>query len=116
MKIGRNEPCPCGSGKKYKKCCLAKDEAIHLTAQPAMETPGAEAELDHESWEETEASQSFDLGKPPVEVEAHDGLELDEWEEDNYSEEEIPESGEVKYPRPDEKLPELTPEQEKIIK
>ncbi len=23
-KIGRNEPCPCGSGKKYKKCCLAK--------------------------------------------------------------------------------------------
>jgi hypothetical protein len=26
-KVGRNEPCPCGSGKKYKKCCLAKDEA-----------------------------------------------------------------------------------------
>lgn len=24
MKIGRNEPCPCGSGKKYKKCCLGK--------------------------------------------------------------------------------------------
>ena len=23
MKIGRNDPCPCGSGKKYKKCCLA---------------------------------------------------------------------------------------------
>jgi hypothetical protein len=21
-KIGRNEPCPCGSGKKYKKCCI----------------------------------------------------------------------------------------------
>ena len=20
-KIGRNEPCPCGSGKKYKRCC-----------------------------------------------------------------------------------------------
>jgi hypothetical protein len=25
MKIGRNEPCPCGSGKKYKKCCLPKE-------------------------------------------------------------------------------------------
>ena len=25
-KIGRNEPCPCGSGKKYKKCCLAQLE------------------------------------------------------------------------------------------
>lgn len=24
--IGRNAPCPCGGGKKYKKCCLAKDE------------------------------------------------------------------------------------------
>jgi len=25
-KIGRNEPCPCGSGKKFKKCCLGKDQ------------------------------------------------------------------------------------------
>lgn len=24
--IGRNEPCPCGSGKKYKKCCLLKED------------------------------------------------------------------------------------------
>jgi hypothetical protein len=23
VKIGRNDPCPCGSGKKYKKCCLS---------------------------------------------------------------------------------------------
>jgi hypothetical protein len=23
-KIGRNEPCPCGSGKKYKKCCMER--------------------------------------------------------------------------------------------
>ena len=25
MKVGRNDPCPCGSGLKYKKCCLGKD-------------------------------------------------------------------------------------------
>ena len=25
QKIGRNDPCPCGSGKKYKQCCLSKD-------------------------------------------------------------------------------------------
>ena len=25
-KAGRNDPCPCGSGKKYKNCCLRKDE------------------------------------------------------------------------------------------
>ncbi|HIZ71748.1 MAG TPA: SEC-C domain-containing protein [Candidatus Atopostipes pullistercoris] len=24
-KIGRNDPCPCGSGKKYKKCCMKKN-------------------------------------------------------------------------------------------
>ncbi len=26
-KVGRNAPCPCGSGKKYKKCCLPKESA-----------------------------------------------------------------------------------------
>ena len=26
-KIGRNDPCPCGSGKKYKKCCMMRDQA-----------------------------------------------------------------------------------------
>ncbi|MEJ7595051.1 MAG: DUF1186 domain-containing protein [Planctomycetaceae bacterium] len=25
-KVGRNDPCPCGSGRKYKKCCLKADE------------------------------------------------------------------------------------------
>ncbi|MFZ6656235.1 tetratricopeptide repeat protein [Undibacterium sp. TJN19] len=28
-KISRNDPCPCGSGKKYKQCCMTKDEAAH---------------------------------------------------------------------------------------
>jgi SEC-C motif/Protein of unknown function (DUF2384) len=28
-KIGRNDPCPCGSGKKYKRCCLAQESAAH---------------------------------------------------------------------------------------
>jgi uncharacterized protein YecA (UPF0149 family) len=26
-KIGRNQACPCGSGKKYKHCCLGKSQA-----------------------------------------------------------------------------------------
>lgn len=25
-RAGRNDPCPCGSGKKYKKCCLLKEK------------------------------------------------------------------------------------------
>jgi len=28
MKIGRNDPCPCGSRVKYKKCCAGKQEAV----------------------------------------------------------------------------------------
>lgn len=28
-KVGRNEPCPCGSGKKYKKCCGARNSTLH---------------------------------------------------------------------------------------
>jgi hypothetical protein len=28
--IGRNDPCPCGSGKKYKKCCQLKDETANF--------------------------------------------------------------------------------------
>jgi tetratricopeptide (TPR) repeat protein len=30
---GRNDPCPCGSGKKYKRCCLDKDEAAAAAAR-----------------------------------------------------------------------------------
>ncbi len=26
-KIGRNEKCPCGSGKKYKQCCMRRDQS-----------------------------------------------------------------------------------------
>jgi len=42
-KIGRNEPCPCGSGKKYKHCCMAKAPAepqvlLPVTKGPAIPT------------------------------------------------------------------------------
>jgi hypothetical protein len=30
-KIGRNQPCPCGSGKKYKKCCMHDKKASNST-------------------------------------------------------------------------------------
>ena len=31
-KAGPNDPCPCGSGKKYKKCCMQKDKATEMEA------------------------------------------------------------------------------------
>jgi len=36
-KIGRNQPCPCGSGKKYKKCCLSAGEAHAAAPSPVHE-------------------------------------------------------------------------------
>jgi uncharacterized protein YecA (UPF0149 family) len=36
MIAGRNDPCPCGSGKKYKKCCLEKDQKERQQAYKAM--------------------------------------------------------------------------------
>ena len=41
-RIGRNDPCPCGSGKKYKHCCLAADEqraAMRRSQAPAADSP-----------------------------------------------------------------------------
>lgn len=40
-KTGRNEPCPCGSGKKYKKCCLEKDQAAASRKREASNTAPA---------------------------------------------------------------------------
>jgi hypothetical protein len=50
-KIGRNDPCPCGSGKKYKHCCLRKDRTRRTVAQAnsaRMEPDGgSETQLAH---------------------------------------------------------------------
>lgn len=34
MKISRNDPCPCGSGIKYKKCCLQEELEAMATEAP----------------------------------------------------------------------------------
>jgi SEC-C motif len=36
-KIGRNDPCHCGSGQKYKRCCQEKDETAERTARAEAE-------------------------------------------------------------------------------
>jgi hypothetical protein len=38
MKIGRNEPCPCGSGKKYKHCCLGRQQEIPVPAPQVLDS------------------------------------------------------------------------------
>ena len=34
-KIGRNQPCPCGSGAKYKRCCWSKDRLSEKPTTPS---------------------------------------------------------------------------------
>lgn len=41
---GRNDPCHCGSGKKYKHCCLAKDEAAERQKRAAAEKAASATE------------------------------------------------------------------------
>lgn len=59
MKIGRNDPCPCGSGRKYKKCCLAKDEIQarekQLREEAAMSEFRPELEFDSPAEEPSES-------------------------------------------------------------
>lgn len=63
MSIGRNDPCPCGSGKKYKRCCLALDEAKRqLEATPYGEAPHPAHELDERLIEEMEEYAEEHLG------------------------------------------------------
>jgi hypothetical protein len=42
LKTGRNEPCPCGSGKKYKKCHLVADEKAESEAMAKTAAEAAE--------------------------------------------------------------------------
>jgi hypothetical protein len=38
---GRNDACPCGSGKKYKKCCQAADDAREAEAERERQASAA---------------------------------------------------------------------------
>ncbi len=44
-KIGRNEPCPCGSGKKYKKCCYQQGGDLGISNNNAPPIKISEAIL-----------------------------------------------------------------------
>ncbi len=50
-KIGRNDPCPCGSGKKYKRCCGAGDAKV-LPFPEATEVEGGYEAFDGRTFQE----------------------------------------------------------------
>lgn len=85
MSVSRNAPCPCGSGKKYKKCCLEKDEQARLEAKKEAEESSKKKYLDY-VWDEDEEeweSEYYD-----------DSDEEDEFDDDEYADDEIEEDDE----------------------
>ncbi len=79
-KSGRNDPCPCGSGKKYKKCCgqnqkVSKHSFTHLTSskiqsnmqeisKKAIPSFGPTFQKNSEDKTQTLTTR-FTLGEPP---------------------------------------------------
>lgn len=74
MSIGRNVPCPCGSGKKYKRCCLASGEYENADAgQPV--NPGQQMSLAESALRLGDLTRArralaplWELARPPVEA------------------------------------------------
>ena len=56
-KPGRNDRCPCGSGKKYKQCCLTKDEAVERDGMAEAQARGEERAAEQRQHERDLRSQ-----------------------------------------------------------
>ncbi|WMT82808.1 YecA family protein [Terrisporobacter mayombei] len=54
--IGRNELCPCGSGKKYKKCCLQKNQLIEFTRNKILYAKGLYKNMENKIYEYSKTS------------------------------------------------------------
>jgi hypothetical protein len=52
-KVGRNEPCPCGSGKKYKHCCRNKVDAESPRTRACQAAASAATRLTHYATEDS---------------------------------------------------------------
>ena len=75
-KPGRNDRCPCGSGKKYKACCLTKDEAAERKMLAEAEFRRAErvAERNPGLMHELKTAIATKLGMPEADLRRYDEL------------------------------------------
>ena len=107
MKVGRNDPCPCGSGKKYKKCCLEKDKQVELAAHQEPET---------EKWEPEEEPVYREWDDEQDEPE-NDGFDEDSEEEDSDDEEDFEQGLNKALGITDEsaELPKISDEENKLV-
>jgi hypothetical protein len=69
--VGRNDPCPCGSGKKYKKCCIAMNaqkstttwadkDGLHVIAEGEKPTSSEIEEMTKEYQNQVRNSPMWD--------------------------------------------------------
>ena len=100
MKVGRNDPCPCGSGKKYKKCCLEKEEQ---TLMNQVHESRYVSEVDE--WEPEDEEMKDDLTDNFVEEPDDD---FDEESFDNEDETDQPDDETAE-------LPEISEEENKLV-
>ncbi|OGH59580.1 MAG: hypothetical protein A3G34_04095 [Candidatus Lindowbacteria bacterium RIFCSPLOWO2_12_FULL_62_27] len=104
MNPGRNERCPCGSGKKYKKCCIDNPKASwRKPAAEPVSTPVRAADRDDDEFEDEED-----------EMETGEDAESDD-EMAGVSRGTKSRFERIRYPEPDASLPKISPEDERIV-
>lgn len=118
-KVGRNQPCTCGSGKKYKKCCARKDAELRRVEQEAeqFERDVRNGVIDpfasNEDWEvDPEDQWEPDPENDDWSDESDDSGEFDDWIDDDLDDDEMsdhesddfPESLAKHLPEEDEKV------------
>ncbi|OGR89079.1 MAG: hypothetical protein A2992_03105 [Elusimicrobia bacterium RIFCSPLOWO2_01_FULL_59_12] len=74
--LGRNDPCRCGSGRKYKKCCMEKDQAseretLEETWAKAAELAKEQAEKNAKETKETPSGPSKRASNQPPAQQRH---------------------------------------------
>jgi len=73
MKIGRNDPCPCGSGMKYKKCCMNKKKTEdHGSSPDRISGAWEEAEMDYAM---LQAENMIPFGEPRTKKDRRKAIE-----------------------------------------
>ena len=100
-KIGRNAPCLCGSGKKYKKCCLRKDE------EEQRQKTISEYQVNEETFDDLEEDE-YEVGWGEAE---------DAWSSDDESEGTGSDDFEFEgvYPQIDKSFPEISEAEQAIV-
>lgn len=74
MKVGRNDPCPCGSGKKYKNCCLPKERSLSVRPSNEPEVIDWHLEGNGKTWHRVPGALAVRIGGRRPE-DSHDVIE-----------------------------------------